>query len=149
MRRNTLFRLNSFQHRFLRDAGETEALGAELARELKAGEILLLYGPLGVGKTTLVRGLLRALGHVEPVRSPTFNLLQTFETDPPVVHADLYRLDSAEGLGLEDYFETHLCLVEWPDRLQTLIQGRECFVLDLRFGEGGGRIAGLIGPTLI
>lgn len=141
--------MNSFQHRFLRDAGETEALGAELARELKAGEILLLYGPLGVGKTTLVRGLLRALGHVEPVRSPTFNLLQTFETDPPVVHADLYRLDSAEGLGLEDYFETHLCLVEWPDRLQTLIQGRECFVLDLRFGEGGGRIAGLIGPTLI
>lgn len=92
------------------------ALGASLASELKAGDIVLLEGDLGAGKTTLVRGLLAALGVTEGVRSPTFNLMQIFETLPPVLHADLYRLKSAAGLGLEEYFDTHLCLVEWPDR---------------------------------
>ena len=63
-----------------------------------------------------VRGFLGALGHLGAVRSPTFNLIQTFETTPPVVHADLYRLDSAEGLGLEDYLTDSVALIEWPER---------------------------------
>lgn len=101
----------------LASEAETRALGAQLAQQLKPGDIVRLEGPLGAGKTTLVRGLLEALGHEGPVRSPTFNLLQAFDTDPPVLHADLYRVASAEGTGLEDYLDTHIVLVEWPDRL--------------------------------
>src|SRR4051812_35400044 len=98
---------------------ETEAemrkLGAELNGRFSPGDVILLSGELGAGKTTLVRGYLEGLGHKETVRSPTFNLIQLFETNPPVLHADLYRLKSYVGLGLEDYLETHVCFVEWPD----------------------------------
>jgi tRNA threonylcarbamoyladenosine biosynthesis protein TsaE len=105
------------ENHFLDDEAATRALGADLARRLKPGDVVRLEGPLGAGKTTLVRGLLEALGHRGPVRSPTFNLLQAFDTKPPVLHADLYRVASAEGTGLEDYLDTHIVLVEWPDRL--------------------------------
>jgi len=52
------------------------------------------------------------------VRSPTFNLMQTFDTEPPVLHVDLYRVASHAGLGIEDYLETHVCLIEWADRVR-------------------------------
>ncbi|GIV02239.1 MAG: hypothetical protein KatS3mg015_1069 [Fimbriimonadales bacterium] len=95
------------------------ALGAELAAKARPGVVLLLQGELGAGKTTLARGFLRALGYEGEVRSPTFNLLWLYETEPPVCHADLYRLDrpeQVEDLGLHEYFETHAVLVEWPER---------------------------------
>jgi tRNA threonylcarbamoyladenosine biosynthesis protein TsaE len=99
-----------------RSEAETEALGASIAKSVQAGDIILLHGTLGAGKTVFVRGFLGALGYLGAVRSPTFNLIQTFETSPPVVHADLYRLDSAEGLGLEDYLMDSVALIEWPER---------------------------------
>ena len=105
---------------FLSDDAATRAFGAGLASKLRAGDLVLLEGELGAGKTTLVRGLLEGLGWTEPVRSPTFNIIQVFPTSPPVMHADLYRLKSSSGLGLEDYLDTHLCLVEWPDRAPEL-----------------------------
>jgi tRNA threonylcarbamoyladenosine biosynthesis protein TsaE len=74
----------------------------------------------GAVKTTLVRGLVEALGHHGSTRSPTFNLLQVFDTVPPVLHADLYRVGSSEGLGIEDYLDTHVVLIEWPDRAAGL-----------------------------
>lgn len=101
----------------LPDEAATLALGRVIARRLRPGDLVRLEGPLGAGKTTLVRGLLAELGWTGPVRSPTFNLLHVYPTDPPVVHADLYRVASAEGTGLEDYAETHVLLVEWSDRL--------------------------------
>src|SRR5512145_982179 len=97
-------------------------LGARLASEWRAGEVVFLDGPLGAGKSTLVRGVLHALGHLGPVRSPTFNLMQSFETTPPVLHVDLYRVKSHAGLGIEDYLDTHLCLIEWPDRAVGLVE---------------------------
>lgn len=109
--------------RFCADEAATRAFGTEWAKQWQAGDLVLLEGDLGAGKTTFVRGVLEGLGHMGPVRSPTFNLLQTFPTIPPVLHVDLYRLPSAQGLGLEEYFESHLVLVEWPDRapeLQTI-----------------------------
>ena len=98
---------------------ETEALGARLARGLRAGDVVLLTGEMGTGKTTLVRGALRALGVTRPVTSPTFTLgHRYYEADPPASHLDLHRL---AGLGdedpalLDDYVGPELvAFVEWP-----------------------------------
>jgi tRNA threonylcarbamoyladenosine biosynthesis protein TsaE len=100
-------------------ANESEmlALGAKLASVFAIGDLVYLEGNLGAGKTTLVRGILAELGWKKPVRSPTFNLFNVYETVPPVVHADLYRLNNAFGTGIEDYLETHVVLVEWPAAL--------------------------------
>jgi tRNA threonylcarbamoyladenosine biosynthesis protein TsaE len=100
-------------------AEQTEALGAELARELRAGDVVLLRGELGSGKTTLARGIARALGVSGPVTSPTFTIAHRYEGDRAVVsHVDFYRLaalgEEEPGL-LEDYFaEGEIALVEWP-----------------------------------
>lgn len=119
---------------------EMRALGASLARDWKAGDVVFLGGPLGAGKTTLVRGLLESLGVVEPVRSPTYNLLQVFETTPPVLHADLYRVKSHHGIGIEDYLETHLCLIEWPDRATGLVAPNEAWQVEIEFAPTGRRV---------
>ncbi|ARU42258.1 tRNA (adenosine(37)-N6)-threonylcarbamoyltransferase complex ATPase subunit type 1 TsaE [Armatimonadetes bacterium Uphvl-Ar1] len=103
--------------RYIASELEMVALGRDLAELLKAGDIVLLYGDLGAGKTTLVRGVMEGLGWEGAVRSPTFNLMQVYPTRVPVVHADLYRVASAAGIGLEEYFDDHLVLIEWPDRL--------------------------------
>ncbi len=118
----------------------TEALAAELAKLWKPGDVVLLSGELGAGKTTFVRGLLKSFGHVGTVRSPTFNLIQTYPTTPPVMHADLYRLESAEGLGIEDYLDEFVCLIEWPDRLGTLIDVARCTKIFIQLSDGGRTI---------
>lgn len=116
------------------------SLGAEWGRRLKVGDVVLLEGDLGAGKTTLVRGLLEGLGYAGAVRSPTFNLIQTFPTRPPVMHADLYRVPSYEGIGLEDYLDTHLCLIEWPDRAGGLIDPALCHRVKIEFERQGRRV---------
>lgn len=109
--------------RFLADTEATAALGAALARALdgEAGGVIFLEGDLGAGKTTLARGLLRALGVEGPIRSPTYTLLEPYQLSPrPLLHMDLYRLQDPEELdqlGLADQPpEDHLWLVEWPGR---------------------------------
>lgn len=124
---------------------EMRALGAEWAGTWKAGDIVLLEGPLGAGKTTLVRGVLEVLGYDGPVRSPTFNLIQTFATNPQVMHADLYRLAGSAGVGLEDYLDTHLCLIEWPDRLAGLIDPTSAWQIRIEF-NGPGRKVSIVPP---
>ncbi len=119
---------------------DTRAIGALLAQELKAGDVVFLHGELGAGKTTLVRGYLRALGYVEPVRSPTFGLIQLFNTDPPVMHADLYRVTSSAGIGIEDYLTTHVCMVEWPDRAEGLVPKGTAWEVTIEFTEQGRMI---------
>jgi tRNA threonylcarbamoyladenosine biosynthesis protein TsaE len=106
---------------------ETEALAARLAPILRAGDTLLLSGPIGAGKTAFARALIRARmdNPMEEVPSPTFTLVQTY-TAPDgteIWHTDLYRLtgpDEAIELGLDSAFDTAICLVEWPDRLAEL-----------------------------
>lgn len=112
------------------DPTETEALGAELAAELRAGDVVLLQGELGSGKTTLVRGAARALGVSDPVTSPTFSIGHRYRaTNVTVSHLDLYRL---AGLGeedpalLDDYLGPgRIAFVEWPEQaLGELAQAR-------------------------
>lgn len=94
--------------------------GAALAGVLQAGDVVALSGPLGAGKTTLVRGVLAALGHTGEVPSPTFAIVQPYDmTSLPVAHADLYRIEDPaelEELGLDDQLLDGALLVEWPER---------------------------------
>jgi tRNA threonylcarbamoyladenosine biosynthesis protein TsaE len=99
-------------------AEETEALGARLAEKLAPGDVVLVRGELGAGKTTLIRGAARALGVEGPVTSPTFTIGQRYEGQIPVSHLDLYRLAGvdAEAWGdLEPYFDGTIVFVEWPE----------------------------------
>lgn len=104
----------------LPDLAATEKLVLCIAPALQRGDMLALQGPLGAGKTTFARALLHALGVTGEVPSPTFTLLQTYDTRKfPVYHFDLYRLKSAaelEELGWEDARADGLILVEWPER---------------------------------
>ena len=97
---------------------ETEAVGAELAKRLTRGDVVLVSGELGSGKTTFVRGACRALGVEGPVTSPTFTIGQVLGGSPEIAHVDLYRLGSLAGEDpalLEDYLTPErVGFVEWP-----------------------------------
>lgn len=119
--------LSSLLHIDLADADATAALGRALANLAQAGDVLLLEGHIGAGKTHFARAFIQArlarLGRVEDVPSPTFTLVQVYDAAPEIWHADLYRLthsDELVELGLEEAFETAICLIEWPDRLADL-----------------------------
>lgn len=118
--------------------GATEAMARRLAPHLQAGDVLLLDGPIGAGKTHFARALIGALQAAagqqpEDVPSPSFTLVQTYGAGPlEIWHVDLYRLDGAAGLpelGLDEAFDSALCLIEWPDRLGPL---RPADALELR-----------------
>lgn len=103
---------------------QTAALAVRLGALLHAGDTVLLEGPIGAGKTHFARSLIQSLLPApEDVPSPTFTLIQTYDAmQCEIWHADLYRLtDPAEvvELGLLDAFPTAICLIEWPDRLQS------------------------------
>ena len=131
----------------LPDEAATTALGARLAPLLRPGDAVMLSGPLGMGKSTLARGLIRALTRPdEDVPSPTFTLVQFYESDPPVAHFDLYRLtrpEEAWEIGLEDALDRGAVLVEWAERLGPLLDealGEERLEIILE-EKGGGRLA--------
>jgi tRNA threonylcarbamoyladenosine biosynthesis protein TsaE len=107
----------------LADADATARLGASLATHLKIGDAVCLFGPLGAGKSTLARGLIRALTTPdEDVPSPTFTLVQTYEGEAmAIAHFDLYRLtdpDEVHELGLDEALDDGIALIEWPERLE-------------------------------
>ena len=104
----------------LADEAATGAVGASLAPLLRPGDIVTLSGELSAGKTTLVRGLLGALGHAGEVPSPSFAIVQPYEElAPPVWHVDLYRIEDPRDLaelGLDDLGDEGVLLIEWPER---------------------------------
>ena len=101
---------------------ETEKLGRSLAAKLRPGDVVLLYGELGAGKTAFARGVARGLGVQGPVASPTFTLLRMYEAAAPLRHFDLYRLageDDFFAAGLEEHLGGDVvALVEWPERCE-------------------------------
>jgi tRNA threonylcarbamoyladenosine biosynthesis protein TsaE len=106
--------------RVTHSAAETEAVGEELAPRLGVGDLLLLAGELGAGKTTFVRGLARGLGVTAAVQSPTFQLVRVYPGRVQLAHVDLYRLESGSDLsdlGLEELLDEGVVAVEWGDRL--------------------------------
>lgn len=97
----------------------TEALGARVWKTLHAPDCVLLEAPLGTGKTALARGIVRAAGHAGEVPSPSYALVQPYETVPPLYHLDLYRLNSPSELaelGLDDMLDAGIVVAEWPER---------------------------------
>ena len=102
-------------------AEETRALAEALGRAARAGDALLLEGPLGAGKTCFVQGLARGLGVATPVRSPTFVLVTQHRGRATLAHVDLYRVEGAsslEDLGLEEYRDDAVLAVEWGEKLE-------------------------------
>ena len=132
----------------------TRRLGTALAGALVPSALVILNGPLGAGKTFFVRGVLRALGvpQREPVTSPTFSLVHEFDTDPRVLHADLYRLSSATELGPLGLAEARASgaalLVEWGEPYRALLGGDALSVELVLVAEARPRLAklGASGP---
>jgi len=127
----------------LADEAATRAVGARLAKVLRRGDVVLIDGPLGAGKTCLVRGLLAALGHHGEVPSPSFALVQPYESlSPPLWHVDLYRIeDPAEldELGLDTILHDGALLVEWPSRAGAGVWDARALHLSLEPRPDGAR----------
>jgi tRNA threonylcarbamoyladenosine biosynthesis protein TsaE len=122
---------------------ETIKLGKKIASQFAGGDVVLLHGDLGAGKTTLVKGIAEYFG-IEPndVVSPTFTLMQVYKVESKkykvksLVHIDTYRLESEEQLieiGVEDYLgdEDTVCLIEWPEKLNTLLKNKKTLNINI------------------
>jgi tRNA threonylcarbamoyladenosine biosynthesis protein TsaE len=134
----------------LKDEAATLALGSKLSKALRVGDVVTLSGPLSAGKTSLVRGLLRALGHKGEVPSPSFAIVQPYESLVlPVWHVDLYRIDDPSELtelGLEDIREDGVLIVEWPEHGDATIWP-EALALSLNVAEDGSRVLTALVPA--
>jgi tRNA threonylcarbamoyladenosine biosynthesis protein TsaE len=120
---------------------ETEAAGAEIASVLAPGDVVLVSGELGSGKTTLVRGACRSLGVDGPITSPTFTIGHRYHGRVDVSHLDLYRfvgVSAAEWGDLEPYFDGAICFVEWPEAGEGVLPAPR-FAVSLEHAGGGQR----------
>lgn len=116
----------TYSTQILKDEAETVHAAQVLATQLKPGQVIYLHGDLGAGKTTLVRGILHALGHAGKVKSPTYTIVEPYQlTNATCYHFDLYRFqddEEWEAAGFRDYFNPQsICLVEWPERASQVL----------------------------
>jgi len=122
---------------------ETEDIAVELASVLEPGDVVALYGPLGAGKTAFVRGLARGLKCIQPVRSPTFSLINEYPGPVPLYHIDFYRLenqDEINDLGWTDYLDSRgIVAIEWADRVKGSLPHKR-FDVFISFGGPDMRI---------
>lgn len=120
---------------------ETQEMGAQLAKSLSGGEMVLLFGDLGAGKTTFVQGMARALGIKKPVTSPTFSLMNVYEAKAvakSLIHIDCYRLSGLaelEDIGANEHFfdPGSIMAVEWPERIENDLAPGDGKVIRVRF----------------
>ncbi len=127
---------------FLPDEAAQESLAASFALQTEPGTVIFLHGDLGTGKTTFVRGFLRALGYIGVVKSPTYTLVEPYVIDGVrIYHFDLYRLgdpDELEYAGGRDYFDSEsICLVEWPEKAEGFLPEADiqCSIVYLQQGR--------------
>lgn len=128
----------------LRSSVATEELGMAIGQELQGNEVITLTGELGAGKTCCVRGIAKSLGlSTEEVTSPTFTIIQEYESQPPIVHVDLYRLETSvelDEIGLSSYFEAqHVVIIEWADRIPATQLPEDRLSLQLAHGNRHSR----------
>jgi tRNA threonylcarbamoyladenosine biosynthesis protein TsaE len=120
-------------HTTTRDAMETHALGQRLGALLRAGDVVVLDGELGTGKTVLAKGIAVGLGITEPVVSPTFTVVREYDAPVPMVHVDVYRLDHLQelhDLGFDDLVGGDaVTVVEWGDRVSAVLPADRLRVL--------------------
>ncbi len=131
----------------------TDKLGRAMAKRLRSGDVILLNGEMGAGKTALSRGILRGLGFDGDVPSPTFPILISYDAPDvslPLTHVDLYRLDDAEALeelGLDEMLMDGALIVEWPGLLPDRIK-RDALNLTLeKLDESDRRLTALVPPS--
>lgn len=142
--------MTSENTQYIEDEAAMMAYGGSIADQFPNGGIVLLKGDLGAGKTTLVRGLLRHLGHQGNVKSPTYTLVEPYELNGrKVYHFDLYRLGDPEELeymGGRDYWESDaLCLIEWPEQAQGYLPDAD-LSLEITY-TGSGRTISILNKT--
>ncbi len=125
-----------------RSAAETEALGAQIAGRLRPGDVIVVSGEVGTGKTTLIRGACRALGVEGPITSPTFTIGQRYAGRLPISHLDLFRLESLDGEDpalLDDYLGPDgVAFLEWPAVAEPRLE-RPALEVRLRYAGGDRR----------
>jgi tRNA threonylcarbamoyladenosine biosynthesis protein TsaE len=127
---------------------DTRMLSEEIANEFKGGDVLLLFGDLGAGKTTTAKMILQTLGVVADITSPTFTLMNVYELPKAkngittAIHIDAYRIEAEHELtdiGLQDYLGQPgtVCLIEWPEKIPTLLQNKKTVSLYLEHATEG------------
>jgi tRNA threonylcarbamoyladenosine biosynthesis protein TsaE len=135
----------------LPDEAATATLAARVAAMARPADVIALKGELGTGKTAFARAFIRARGSQDEVPSPTFTLAQVYNVDPTVIwHFDLYRLRAPEDvweLGIEDAFTDGISLIEWPERLGSLLPERR-LEITLAFGDRPGERRICLDPSI-
>lgn len=145
-------RVNSLQQFVTSSASETEALGEKLAKKLKPGSVVALFGGMGMGKTALTRGIARGLGVPEGVSSPTFALVHEYEGRFPVYHFDMYRVETWDDLystGFFDYLDTGgVLIIEWSENIENALP-QDSVRVRISSGDGeNGRVISINGVTI-
>ena len=120
---------------------QTFTAGREIAKDLRAGDVVAFIGDLGAGKTTLIKGI---LSDAADVTSPTFTYLNVYLQTPMIYHFDLYRIDSAQkfiAMGFEEYFEEGgICLIEWAENIWDLLPAKASFIKITHLDESSRKI---------
>ncbi|MGC8971435.1 MAG: tRNA (adenosine(37)-N6)-threonylcarbamoyltransferase complex ATPase subunit type 1 TsaE [bacterium] len=132
---------NAYITFYSKSVSDTEDLGRIIGEVSEGGEIFLLQGELGAGKTVLVKGIAKGLGISIPIVSPTFIIIRSYNGRLTLNHIDLYRLNNIEGLGIEEYLDddSSITVVEWGEKLTSWIDLKEYILIKIDIVDENSR----------